>query len=250
MKRSTGIALAIAGWLLAVAAIAVAVTLAGALRNTFADARREAAIERPPGPSALPADPAALDPGERRILVLGDSRVRRWEPAPEIAGARVLLRGVGGETTRALRARAAAEIAAARPAVVVVAAGINDVVAAGLSPRLEAVLVDAAVANVAAIARDARAAGAAAVVLTMPRPAAPDPVRRLLVWSDRIPPLAARANAGLRALASEPGVRVVDADAALAGDSPLLPARYAVDALHFSPAAYAALNDLLRSELE
>lgn len=241
-------ALAIAGWALALPALLAALGLGLALREARIAALVAAALPpAAPGPSARPEAPAAL--GVRRILLLGDSRVKRWDPPPTLPpGTELLLRGVGGETSRGLLARLPDELAA-KPDLVILATGINDLVAAGLAPAAEAAIGTALLANLAAAAAAAQAAGARVLLLTIPRPAAPSPARRLLLWSDRIPALVAAANGGIRALAAPPGLAVLDADAALAPGPGPLPDALAADTLHLSAAGYGALNALLHGKI-
>ncbi|MEQ9124468.1 MAG: hypothetical protein RIM80_18095, partial [Alphaproteobacteria bacterium] len=72
----------------------------------------------------------------------------------------------------------------------------------------------------------------------------PGLARRIFAWSDDIHAQVRAANLDILALAATEGVAVVDADALFPGDGPL-PEAFAVDALHFAPEAYAALNRAL-----
>ena len=125
------------------------------------------------------------------------------------------------------------------------AAGVNDLIAASLRPARARAVLAGLETNLRAIADQARAAGIEVTLLTVPRPARPGPVRRVLLWSDDLPGLVEAANARIRAMEG-PGIAVLDADAALAGPPGApLPADLAADAVHFSPEAYTRLNALL-----
>ncbi len=179
------------------------------------------------------------------VLVAGDSRVVFWAPRPQIPGRNLFFAGLGGETTAGLRSRLARDLPLFAPDRLVLAAGINDLVAASLSPDRAEEVLDALAGNLAAIASDARAVGVQVTVLTIPRPARPGPARRVLLWSNDLPGLVEAANARIRAMEG-PGIQVLDADAALAGVSGApLPAALAADTVHFTPAAYTRLNALL-----
>ena len=82
-----------------------ALVLAGLeLRGREIDLRLARAIET--APSALaPAAPPAWGDARPRVLVAGDSRVAAWAPRPDIAPARLVFSGIGGETSAELRRR-------------------------------------------------------------------------------------------------------------------------------------------------
>jgi lysophospholipase L1-like esterase len=185
-------------------------------------------------------------PSRQRVVFFGDSRVYRWGPRPELSGLETVWRGIGGETTAQMVHRFAPDVLALRPAAVVIQAGINDLVA-GVAVGRGALARDAAVANLAAMAAQAREGGATTYLLTIVPPARP-PLWRRPVWSDSIYTLVSDANEALRGLASEQIV-VVDVGRVLAGSEAALPDPYALDTLHFTPAAYQAMNTELTRAL-
>lgn len=192
-------------------------------------------------------DDARLAPRSgRRVVVVGDSRVRQWSPRPNFPGLEFVWRGVDGETTAQLRYRFPQDALHVDATDIIIQAGINDLVAGvslGEGPSASA----AAEANLRQMVHAGAASGAAVYLLTVVRPAKP-PLWRRPVWSDSIYGLVATLNAQLRSLEGG-NIHVIDADRLLAdGDGPL-PARNAVDTLHFSAAAYRALNSTLRERL-
>jgi lysophospholipase L1-like esterase len=226
-------------------ALSGALVLAGLeLRGREIDLRLARAIET--APSALaPARPPAWDDARPRVLMAGDSRVASWAPRPDIAPARLVFSGIGGETSAELRRRLERDLGTLAPDRLIVASGINDLIAASMSPGRARAVLAGLETNLRAIAGQARAAGIEVTLLTVPRPARPGPVRRILLWSDDLPGLVEAANTRIRAMEG-PGIAVLDADAALAGPPGTpLPADLAVDAVHFTPAAYTRLNALL-----
>ena len=214
------------------------------LRGREIGLRLARAIET--APSALvPARPPAWGDARPRVLVAGDSRVAAWAPLPDIVPARLVFSGIGGETSAELRRRLERDLGTFAPDRLIVAAGVNDLIAASLRPERARAVLAGLEANLRAIADEARAAGIEVTLLTVPRPARPGPFRRILLWSDDLPGLVEVANARIRAMEG-PGIAVLDADAALAGPPGApLPADLAADAVHFSPEAYMRLNALL-----
>ena len=222
-----------------------ALVLAGLeLRGREIDLRLARAIET--AASALaPAPPPDWGGARPRVLVAGDSRVAAWSPRPDITGASLVFSGIGGETSAELRRRLERDLGTFAPDRLIVAAGVNDLIAASLRPGRARAVLAGLDANLRAIADGARAAGIEVTLLTVPRPARPGPVRRVLLWSDDLPGLVEAANAHIRAMEG-PGIQVLDADAALAGPPGApLPAGLAADAVHLTPEAYARLNALL-----
>lgn len=190
-------------------------------------------------PLGLGAFGAAPDaPGEpRRVVFFGDSRAAAW-PAPPLPGAQFVNRGVDGHSSAQALLRFDAHVAPLRPDVVVVQVGVNDLVALPLLREGRAEVVAGAGANIAAIVARARGLGAEVILTTV------FPVGGGL-WPDRSVQEAIGAlNAALVAL-EQPGVRVLDSAAVLAGGDGRVRPDYAEDELHLSPAGYAALNAAL-----
>jgi lysophospholipase L1-like esterase len=183
-----------------------------------------------------------------RVVLFGDSRVQQWSPLPQVDGVEIVNRGVGGETTAQMRLRFSADVLQLQPDVVVIQAGINDLVAASLSAdagnRIRQGLRD----NLRQLATLSVAAGARVVLLTIIPPASPTLPRRL-VWNSDIVEDVDDVNAFIRSLDSLDGVTVVDAAGLLAPAGGELPADYARDTLHFEPAAYATLNKAITMHL-
>lgn len=187
--------------------------------------------------------------GGRRVLILGDSRVAHWSPLPNIADRHVFARGVGGETAIGAQRRLEAELAAYRPQDVIIATGINDLVAAMLNPDDKKRLVGDLVARQMDMAREIREAGANPAVMTILPPAVPDILRRLFFWSDSIYDLVVSVNLELRKTARKNGIAVLDAAAMIGREGDPLPERFAVDSLHWNSALYRRINVMIEEEL-
>lgn len=182
-----------------------------------------------------------------KVLLIGDSRVADWRhhlPA-DLA---VAERGLPGETARQLTGRFEAALREARPAVVVVQAGINDLVAASLGDAEYRRTTTADLHSAFALMADAAAETGACLVLTTIVPPAEPSLLRRAVWNPAVSDHVAAANDALRRLADPPRVAVLDLAERLApaGD---LPDAFRRDTLHLTPAAYERMNDALRRHL-
>lgn len=191
----------------------------------------------------------SLPAAAKRMVIFGDSRAAQWADVLQVPGVQVVNRGISGETTAQMALRFERDVIALKPQMVVIQAGINDLVAAAVLPEFEKGAVDAVKARLDRFVAASRAAGAVVVLTTVVRPASP-PLWRRLVWSDRVFDLVDDVNRHIRGLAGagarDPGVAVLDADRLLAGGSGSLPAQYATDALHLSDAALGVLSQELR----
>jgi lysophospholipase L1-like esterase len=182
-----------------------------------------------------------------RVVLFGDSRIAHWPVNTYFRGQRIAVRGIEGETTEQMRHRFRSDAIALKPAIVVIEAGINDLVAGALVGRGEQAL-QRAYENLRDFVSDARAAGCVAVLMTVVRPARP-PLWRRLFWRDSTVDLVEKLNRQLYSLAAA-DIHILDADAALSGSSRHMPDMYAIDTLHWNEAAYAVLSRALAPLLE
>lgn len=182
-----------------------------------------------------------------RVVMFGDSRINGWDPKPEVDGFEFAWRGISGETTAQMIHRYRQDTSGAGAGVVVIQAGINDLVAGDALGRGEEAM-QLALHNIQEMVRESADAGIDVVVLTVVRPAAP-PLWRRLVMSEALQTSVATLNSRLKEMAG-PRVRVLDADSILSGESSGLPDQYAKDTLHFLPAAYVVLNQELSRMLK
>jgi lysophospholipase L1-like esterase len=179
---------------------------------------------------------------EPLILFFGDSRARSW-PAPSLAGAAFANRGVNGHTTVQCLLRFEEHVTPLQPDIVIIQAGINDLVAIALLPGERDALIQQTAANLARLAERARATGATVIVTTI-FPAGDVPLAQWPFWSEEIERAVAEVNRQLAALAAE-GIIVFDTSPVLVGDDGRVQPRYAEDELHLNAAGYEALNAAL-----
>jgi lysophospholipase L1-like esterase len=205
-------------------------------------AERSAMRLDPAGARRFAEANAAAGAADRpRAVLFGDSRVEQWAPLPDLGAHEILVRGIPGQSTAQMRLRFEADVLALAPRAVVIQAGINDLAAGQLASRREEAIALAA-GNLTELVVLAGAQGISTVLTTVIRPAALSLRESLTYSSAALLADVAVVNAKLRTL-SLPGLRLVDADARLAGASAALPDAYAVDMVHLTPAAYAVLNE-------
>jgi lysophospholipase L1-like esterase len=233
------------GWGIALAATAACFLLFDRLIETRAK-ERLTAIQLP-----AHADTVVTENWEsvaRRVMLVGDSRVRRWTPLPESAGIAFGKSGVGGETLGQLERRFEDNVLGFAPAPqeLILATGVNDLVAASLYARwgegFQSAVVTQIRTRLEGLIDQARARGLTVRLATIIQAAAPDLVRQQIFWDDSLFGLIEATNRQIEDLAREKGIDVIDFNALLDGGSGPLPAIYAADTLHFSPEAYTTLN--------
>jgi len=189
----------------------------------------------------------APEPGHIRIVLFGDSRVANWDPLPAPAGAQLVNRGHGGDTTAQLLLRLDQDVLTLQPGIVVLQAGGNDLKSIGVMEKQADRIARQCSGNLDEIIRRLRDKQIHVVVLTI-LPAGPIEWSRRLVWSDQIVDAGERVNAHLKE-ADGPGVTVVDCSAFMA-ENREMKAAYALDALHINAAGYAALNESIAPVLQ
>jgi lysophospholipase L1-like esterase len=185
-------------------------------------------------------------PVDIRVVMIGDSRIVEWQSRPPTTGLELVWRGIGGETTGQMVHRFSADTRGIGAAVVVIQAGINDLVLGTALGEGES-SADLAFRNLQAMIESSTASGSKVILLTVVPPASP-PLLRRIVWSDSIYDLVADFNRRLHTLGG-PQVRILEADRILCGGSDRVPRQFARDTLHFLPAAYDLLNQQLGVEL-
>jgi lysophospholipase L1-like esterase len=187
--------------------------------------------------------------GRQLITLFGDSRIANWHPPPGTEGYDTVNRGVGGETTAQMRYRFRSDVLALQPQLVIMQAGINDLVAAGLAPDRESQVYRNTVTNISTMVAQAKSSGIRVVLLTIIPPATPGILRRL-VWSERIAELVTEANRELLLLQSPPQVEVINTQSILQLASGAWKPDVILDTLHLAPAGYELLNRAVSSVIQ
>lgn len=197
--------------------------------------------------SVYPAANASLPPkGDRpRIVLIGDSRIAQWPTSAWPENWEVINRGIGGETAAQLELRFDDDAIALDPDVIVIEAGINDLVAASFMDEVVSQsFADKTVKIFRRLVENAINSGHRTLVATIIPPARPD-ILRLLVWNESVRDLVKQANADLlkTKLPNEAGVidfstQLIDADATVAD-------KYRLDTLHLNEAGYERLTAIL-----
>jgi lysophospholipase L1-like esterase len=232
----------------AIAAVVLFVGLAAGgfvARRTWID-RKVAALHAPPARQFVDAN-AGLPAGDGRVRVVltGDSSIARWPKIDLPDEWAFVNRGVGGETTGQIAGRFDADALALQPDVIVLWAGINDLVAAEfLEPAARQTTIDATVERLSELARRGAAHGARVLLATIVPPSRPE-LLRWPVWREGLRDAVAEVNQRLRAFGAASGIEIVDFSAALSSDDRRTPDAYRVDALHLNATAYRKLSDVL-----
>ena len=179
---------------------------------------------------------------ETTLLFYGDSRAADW-PAPDLPGIRCRNLGMPGETTAGSLQRFAPAVAPLGPDLIVLQAGINDLVALEYAPPERPALIHRCRRNLAQMVSRSLALGATVIVTTIFPPAPAGFEFMGLSRLDDVVPAILEVNAFLSGLAGE-RVIIFDAYALLAEGDRVKPA-YALDLLHLNRSGYAALNQAL-----
>lgn len=239
MTRATRLALGVLG-ALALSGWAGAIV---AFRQAVESTRRAAEIRLDPTGQRAELEPvSAKAAGQRRVILLGDSRAAQW-PAPSAAGFEMVNRGLVDQSTEQILARFDLQVAPLAPDVVVLQAGINDLKAIPLLPDQREAIVARCTANLQAMVVRSRALGARVIISTI-FPTGHVPLVRRPIWSAAIGDAVRAVNAVIRGWEA-PGVHVLDAYALLEDGQGALRAELGVDTLHLSAEGYRVLDAAL-----
>jgi lysophospholipase L1-like esterase len=184
----------------------------------------------------------------RRIIIFGDSRVAQWDPIPTAPNAQVVLRGVGRETIAQMRYRFESDVLTLKPNIVIIQAGINDLVAGVSVPTTGADIPDRTFSILRSFIEQSRSAGIQVIIATVVRPG-PVPFWRRFFWSDSVVNDVERFNGYIRRLAGD-GIKILDADKLLINERQSVVEAYSADTLHFTKSGYQKLDEALMTIME
>ena len=200
--------------------------------------------------SALRSDPIDLlnltdrvTAADSDFILLGDSRVAQWKPAPEIGSSAFGLVGSSGMT--AVQMELATRLLAPRLSgkTVVVQIGINDLKAIGYMDRNPEEIISETKRALAAIHRTLKKNEVRVFVSTI-LPPGPVSLARSLIWSDEIRDAVAAVNEALVSGHLMTVDDVVDFGTLL-GTPCETEAIHSSDALHLNQSGYVILDDFL-----
>jgi lysophospholipase L1-like esterase len=190
------------------------------------------------------------DKGDRkRVVLFGDSRIEQWSPLPDIKNAQFINRGISGETTSQMIARYQQDVISLSPDIIVIQAGINDLVAAGLYPKKAKRISQSMMGNLIVMIEQGNNINALVILMSVVRPSNP-PWYRQIVWSSDIEKLVNDVNMSIHQLQMKYSVKIMDADKILHNDSNVFAEQYAIDTLHFNRSAYDIMNMALIDIIE
>ena len=182
------------------------------------------------------------------VVVIGDSRVSMWTPRPNETARSIIWRGIGGQSSAQVGGRFSSDVIALEPKVVVIAVGINDIMASSAlgRPKLADRQIQERLFTMASAAREA---GITVYVATIVRPHRPSLLKRWL-WSEDVYDRTAAVNTLIRRNDRSLWC-VLDFDMVLGGDATgPLPAQFATDELHLNGRAYSIMNELTERALK
>ena len=176
-----------------------------------------------------------------QLVLFGDSLFQDWaEVQPGLFGDNWVGRGVRGQGTMRLLARFRPDVIALKPRTVIIAGGINDLIAADtlIGP-------DQYIANIESLVDLAQANGIMVILATLP------PVDRFAVRPGFAPQaMTVALNRALRELAQRRALVLADFNAVLvAPDGVSQRAGFSDDGIHPTAAAYRALEPVVRAAL-
>lgn len=177
------------------------------------------------------------------LLLFGDSRADRWNTTIfEKSGLLAGNAGIASDVTVSMLNRLEQNVINLNPQVVVIAAGINDIVIGSLMETDEdrEQNLNSTIANLNDIVKRLLQADISVIILTISPPLKPDLLRKV-IWGDNINRDVSRVNEAIKALEQE-NVYVVDVITVfkMAGKTWIDLCR--LDTLHYTPLAYDLLS--------
>lgn len=180
-----------------------------------------------------------LDPGQNRIVFMGDSITEGWPFIELFAGKPYVNRGISGQTTPQMLIRFRADVIVLKPAVVVILAGINDI-AGNTGPSTLEMISD----NVFSMAELAKA-NHIKVILCSVLPAYDFPWRAGSYPAEKVVAL----NKIIKKYADSNGILYLDYYSAMVNDQKGLNAAYSGDGVHPNKTGYEVMNPLVENAI-
>ena len=181
---------------------------------------------------------------EPRIVLFGDSRVEHWKPLLSMEGFEVLNRGIAAETTQQMRLRFQQDVLSLNPDILIIQAGINDLVTAGLSAKHNQKIITQLKENLNYFIEATSRRNIKLILMTVVMPSKASLRARILTWPESIYRLVPEFNRHILTLSGNNAILFESNKLLGAQKQPLSPT-YAVDSLHFTNRAYKLLNKKL-----
>lgn len=180
-----------------------------------------------------------LEPGQKRIVFMGDSITEGWPFLEFFAGKPYVNRGISGQTTPQMLIRFRPDVIALKPAVVVLLAGINDI-AGNTGPSTLEMITD----NIFSMAELAKANNIK-VILCSVLPAFDFPWRPGSFPAEKVVTL----NKMIKKYADANGILYLDYYSAMVNDQKGLNAAYSGDGVHPNKTGYEVMNPLVEKAI-
>jgi lysophospholipase L1-like esterase len=182
----------------------------------------------------------APQPGENRVVFMGDSITQGWKLDESFPGKPYINRGIGGQTSPQMVVRFRQDVIDLKPKAVVILAGINDI-AGNTGPMT----LEQTEGNIASMAELATANGIR-VVLCSVLPAFD------FTWAPGLTPApkVMELNAWIKHYAADKHHVYVDYYSAMKDERGGLPATLSADGVHPLPAGYAIMTPLSEAGIE
>jgi lysophospholipase L1-like esterase len=236
-------------WILALLAAGLALCALEMLRESWVARKVEALSGAGPigarcAPFARPAEGA-----RPRLYLIGDSGMSRWPPGLIDADWDVVNCGMGGETTAHL-VRRIDNFDFVRPNdVVLIAAGVNDLVAASfLDPAAADKAIEQTSQHLSELAQAAGVRARLVLLATLVPPSRPSLIR-LPVWKESLREFVALVNGKTRMTGGNGKIAIVDFAAALDSNDRRTPEAFRHDTLHLNASGYSRLAKTLNKAL-
>ncbi len=186
----------------------------------------------------------APQPGEQRVVFLGDSITDRWNLSKFFPGKPYVNRGIGGQVTTQLIVRFQADVVALHPAAVVILAGVNDV-----QGVFQVVTEQQIETNYLTLAQLAEANGIRPVFVNI-TPLNNYTPNAGTMLQDRHADELARVNTWLEGFCAQHHYTLIDYGPVLSDDKGLMRADFTGDGIHPNDAAYAVMAPIAETGIE
>lgn len=193
--------------------------------------------------------PSANSEDATQIVLFGDSRIRLWNPSPEMDGIRFINAGVNGETTTEMRRRFDHDVLRHAPDAVIIQLGINDLTAVVTRNMHEADQFEERIQiNTRFFLDQLEKNNIDAFVLSI-FPHGPYSLKEKLFWDNTLQQKVAHTNQMLESIANEFNAVWLDVtNMFLEADGSVKTDLYN-DSMHITSDAYTALNKQLLTTL-